>query len=62
MAQNPTGDDNKAGNPFIDITIDDANINLGAATRALAPGGSMWLYYNATKWNELSFTAGADNS
>jgi hypothetical protein len=44
------------------ITIDDANINLGAATRALAPGGSMLLYYNATKWNELTFLAGADNA
>jgi len=44
------------------ITIDDANINLGAATRALAPGGSMLLYFNASKWNELTFTAGADNS
>lgn len=44
------------------ITIDDANINLGAATRALAPGGSMLLYYNVNKWNELTFLAGADNA
>jgi hypothetical protein len=44
------------------ITVDDANINLGAATRAIAPGGHLLLYFNATKWNELTFLAGADNA
>ena len=43
------------------ITIDDANINLGAATRAVAPGGSITLYYDGTEWTELTFLAGADN-
>lgn len=44
------------------ITVDDANINLGAATRAIAPGGNLVLMWNGTKWNEISFLAGADNS
>lgn len=44
------------------ITVDDANIALGAATRAIAPGGSLLLYYNGTQWVEHSFIAAADNS
>lgn len=44
------------------ITFDDANINLGAATRAVAPGGVLILVYNGTKWNEVLFLASADNS
>jgi hypothetical protein len=44
------------------ITFDDANINLGAATRAVGPGGSLVLFYNVNKWNELTFLAGADNA
>ncbi len=45
------------------ITVDDANIDLGAATRAVAPGGVLALHYNltATSWQELFFLAGADN-
>ncbi len=43
------------------ITVDDANINLGAATRAIGPGGHLRLFYNVDKWNELTFLAGADN-
>jgi hypothetical protein len=45
------------------ITVDDANINLGAATRALAPGGTLLLRYDAgeSQWTEVSFLAGADN-
>lgn len=43
------------------ITVDDANINLGAATRAVAPGGHISLYFDGTEWNELTFLAGADN-
>lgn len=44
------------------ITVDDANINLGAATRAIAPGGSLILIYDGTQWTELSFLAAADNT
>lgn len=44
------------------ITVDDANINLGAATRAIGPGGHLLLIWNGSKWNELTFLAGADNS
>ena len=46
------------------ITFDDANINLGAATRAVAPGGALILRYDAadTSWTELVFLAGSDNS
>lgn len=44
------------------ITVDDANINLGAATRAIAPGGSLLLYYDGTQWTEHSFVAATDNS
>ena len=44
------------------ITFDDANINLGAATRAVAPGGSLMLIYDGTQWTELSFLAASDNA
>ena len=44
------------------ITVDDANINLGAATRAIAPGGNLMLIYDGTSWTELSFLAASDNS
>jgi hypothetical protein len=43
------------------ITVDDANINLAAATRAIAPGGSLLLVYDGTQWSEVSFTAATDN-
>lgn len=43
------------------ITVDDANINLAAATRAIAPGGSLALIYDGTEWTELFFTAATDN-
>lgn len=45
------------------ITVDDANINLGAATRAVAPGGCLLLRYDAaeSQWTEVVFLAGADN-
>ena len=43
------------------ITVDDANIDLGAATRAIAPGGSLGLRYDGTSWVETYFTAAADN-
>lgn len=44
------------------ITFDDANINLGAATRAVAPGGSLGLVYDGTQWTEVFFTTAADNA
>ena len=44
------------------ITIDDANIDLGAATRAVGPGGCIALRYDGTSWVELFFLAGADNA
>ena len=44
------------------ITFDDANINLAAATRAVAPGGSLLLVYDGAQWSELFFTAATDNS
>lgn len=46
------------------ITVDDANINLGAATREVGPGGCLLLRYDAveTNWVEMLFLAGADNS
>ncbi len=44
------------------ITVDDANINLGAATRAIAPGGSLILIYDGTEWTELTFLADSDNA
>lgn len=44
------------------ITFDDANIALGAATRAVAPGGSLILQFDGTQWVERTFLAGADNS
>lgn len=43
------------------ITVDDANINLAAATRAIAPGGSLLLRYDGTEWTEVAFTAATDN-
>ena len=43
------------------ITVDDANINLAAATRAIAPGGSLLLHYDGTEWTETVFTAATDN-
>jgi hypothetical protein len=46
------------------ITVDDANINLGAATRAVGPGGCLILRYDGaeTQWTEVVFLAGADNA
>ena len=44
------------------ITFDDAVINLAAATRAVAPGGSLLLVYDGTQWSEVLFTAATDNS
>ena len=44
------------------ITVDDANIDLGAATRAVGPGGCICLRYDGTSWCEVFFLAGADNS
>lgn len=43
------------------ITVDDANINLAAATRAIAPGGSLLLVFDGTEWSEVLFTAATDN-
>ena len=43
------------------ITVDDANINLAAATRAIAPGGSLLLRFDGTEWTEVLFTAATDN-
>lgn len=44
------------------ITFDDANINLGGATRAVAPGGSLLLVYDGTEWSEVIFLAASDNA
>ncbi len=44
------------------ITFDDANINLAAATRAVAPGGSLLLVFDGSEWSELFFTAATDNA
>ena len=44
------------------ITFDDANINLGNTTRAVAPGGSLTLYYDGTQWTELTFLTASDNA
>jgi hypothetical protein len=44
------------------ITFDNANINLAAATRAVAPGGSLLLVYDGTQWTELFFTDATDNA
>lgn len=44
------------------ITFDDANIDLGAATREVAPGGCIILRYDGASWGELVFLAAADNS
>jgi len=43
------------------ITVDDANIDLGAATRAIGPGGCLALRHDGTSWCEVFFLAGADN-
>jgi len=45
------------------ITVDDATINLAAATRAIAPGGCLLLRYDAaeTQWTEMFFLTAADN-
>lgn len=43
------------------ITVDDANINLAAATRAIAPGGSLLLVFAGTEWSEVVFVAATDN-
>jgi hypothetical protein len=43
------------------ITFDDAAINLAAATRAVAPGGSLLLLYDGTEWSEVLFTTATDN-
>ncbi len=44
------------------ITFDDGVINLGAATRAVAPGGSLLLIYDGSQWSEMSFLAASDNT
>lgn len=44
------------------ITFDDANIDLGDTTRAVAPGGIIILRYDGTSWVEVVFLAGADNA
>lgn len=44
------------------ITVDDANIDLGAATRAIAPGGSLGLRYDGASWVETFFLTAADNA
>lgn len=49
------------------ITFDDANIDLGDATRAVAPGGVLILLYNsgavsAASWQEVVFLAASDNA
>lgn len=43
------------------ITVDDANIDLGAATRVIGPGGCLCLRHDGTSWCEVFFLAGADN-
>lgn len=44
------------------ITVDDANIDLGNSTRALAgPNQFLLLVYNGSSWSEVAFAAG-DNS
>lgn len=45
-----------------DITVDDANIDLGAGTRVIGASGHLTLRYNGTSWVEQTFLAGADNS
>lgn len=46
------------------ITLDDASINLGAATRAVGPGGCIVLRYDGveSQWTEVVFLAGSDNA
>lgn len=44
------------------ITVDDANIDLGAATRALVGMSQiLTLYYSGASWSEFGFAAG-DNA
>jgi phage/plasmid primase-like uncharacterized protein len=44
------------------ITVDDANIDLGAGTRDVAGGGSLGLRYDGTSWVETYFLTAADNA
>lgn len=44
------------------ITVDDANTDLAAGTRAIAPGGCLGLRFDGTSWAEMFFTAAADNA
>lgn len=44
------------------ITFDDGTINLAAATRAVAPGGSLLVVFDGTEWSEVMFLAASDNS
>jgi hypothetical protein len=44
------------------ITFSNTNINLAAATRAVAPGGSIILVYDGSQWSEMYFTAATDNT
>lgn len=44
------------------ITVDDANIDLGGTSRAIAPGGNLVLRWDGTSWVEVSFLAAADNA
>lgn len=64
MVPTPTGGEvllltSKATNT---ITVDDANVNLAAATRAIAPGGSLVLFFDGDEWTEHSFVAATDNA
>lgn len=43
------------------ITVDDANINLAADTRAIGAGGCLMLRYDGTEWTEMLFLAASDN-
>ncbi len=44
------------------ITFANTNINLAAASRAVAPGGSIILVYDGTQWSEVYYTAATDNT
>jgi hypothetical protein len=44
------------------ITFDDDVINLAAAQRAVAPGGTLILVYDGSQWSEMYFTAATDNT
>ena len=43
------------------ITVDNANIQLGAATRVLDDGGHILLRYDGTDWVEMTFLTAADH-